>query len=62
MDPSFSPMILTVLKHYGLVLAVANIRGGGEFGKEWHLAGCRGVSVRKLPPHIEPFRQVQLLR
>jgi prolyl oligopeptidase len=30
--PSFTPHILTFLKHYGGVFAVANIRGGGEFG------------------------------
>lgn len=27
------------------ILAVPNIRGGGEFGKEWHLAGTRERKV-----------------
>ncbi|KAL5527147.1 hypothetical protein ACEPAG_5938 [Sanghuangporus baumii] len=40
-DPFFSVIFLTFLKHYHAVLAVPNIRGGGEFGEEWHLAGTR---------------------
>ncbi|KAF8883417.1 prolyl oligopeptidase [Infundibulicybe gibba] len=40
-DPFFSPTILTFLQKYGAILAVPNIRGGGEFGEKWHLAGCR---------------------
>ncbi|TFL05465.1 prolyl oligopeptidase [Pterulicium gracile] len=40
-NPFFSPSILTVLQKYGVVLAVPNIRGGAEFGEEWHLAGTR---------------------
>ncbi|KAF9558232.1 prolyl oligopeptidase [Agrocybe pediades] len=40
-DPFFSPVMLTMLRNYGAILAVPNIRGGGEFGEEWHLGGCR---------------------
>ncbi|KAN0088402.1 Prolyl oligopeptidase, N-terminal beta-propeller domain containing protein, partial [Tylopilus felleus] len=39
--PSFSPSILTFLKSYGALFALPNIRGGGEFGEEWHNAGIR---------------------
>jgi prolyl oligopeptidase len=36
--PSFSPATLVWLEMGG-IYAVANIRGGGEYGKEWHEAG-----------------------
>ncbi|OAV90084.1 hypothetical protein PTTG_07951 [Puccinia triticina 1-1 BBBD Race 1] len=38
--PFFSPAFMTFVAHYGGVLAVPNIRGGGEYGEDWHLAGC----------------------
>lgn len=41
LSPSFSPTILTLIKAYGAVYALPNIRGGGEFGEEWHLAGTK---------------------
>jgi prolyl oligopeptidase len=44
--PFFSPSILTAIHAYGFVLAVPNIRGGGEFGEEWYLAGTRERKVR----------------
>jgi prolyl oligopeptidase len=64
--PFFSPSILTAMHAYGFVLAVPNIRGGGEFGEEWHLAGTRESKVRRLNAWeklvIENAYQGKLLR
>ncbi len=38
MRPRFSRHTVAWLRHGG-VFAMANIRGGGEFGEEWHLGG-----------------------
>ena len=45
--PFFSSSILTAMHAYGFVLAVPNIRGGGEFGEDWHLAGTRERKVSR---------------
>ena len=37
-DPAFLPRVLTWLD-LGGVYAVAHVRGGGELGEDWHLAG-----------------------
>ncbi|KAG8809530.1 hypothetical protein FRC17_003398 [Serendipita sp. 399] len=40
-SPAFSATILTYIKAYDAIYVVANIRGGSEFGEEWHLAGTK---------------------
>jgi prolyl oligopeptidase len=44
--PAFSPSRMALLENNG-IYAVANIRGGGEFGEKWHEAGtkCRKQNV-----------------
>src|ERR1044072_1532979 len=38
MIPSYDPTLRVGLEHGG-VMAIANLRGGGELGEEWHRAG-----------------------
>jgi prolyl oligopeptidase len=40
MLPGFSPPVLAWMEQGGLY-ALANLRGGGEYGKEWHHAGIK---------------------
>ena len=40
LTPMFSPQWLVFIMKFGGILAIANIRGGGEYGDKWHKAGC----------------------
>ena len=41
LTPSFSPSRLVFLNDFSGVVAIPNIRGGGEYGQRWHDAGRR---------------------
>jgi prolyl oligopeptidase len=40
MQPAFSPALIAWVERGG-VYAVANLRGGGEYGRDWHEAGMK---------------------
>lgn len=39
-NPGFVPLRIALLEQ-GVIYASANIRGGGEYGKKWHIAGTK---------------------
>jgi len=39
LSPSFSAARLLFVQHYNGIIAIPNLRGGGEYGEDWHLAG-----------------------
>jgi prolyl oligopeptidase len=38
-QPTFSVFRVVFMSHYDIGLAIPNIRGGGEYGEDWHNAG-----------------------
>ncbi|THH29785.1 hypothetical protein EUX98_g4400 [Antrodiella citrinella] len=50
--PFFSAFVLTFLQMYGAILAVPSIRGGGEFGEDWHQATIREKKVNSFNDFI----------
>ena len=51
MTPAFSTADAVVLENGGVV-AVANIRGGGEYGRDWHMAATREGKQRSFDDFI----------
>ncbi|CAL8084840.1 unnamed protein product [Orchesella dallaii] len=39
MLPQFNPYRAFLLQNFNVVIAIPNLRGGGEYGKNWHLGG-----------------------
>ncbi|WAR60631.1 hypothetical protein PtB15_9B570 [Puccinia triticina] len=52
LSPFFAAPYLCFIAHYGGVFAVPNIRGGGEYGEGWHLAG----SLEKKQNGLDDFQ------
>ncbi|KAJ3476788.1 hypothetical protein NLI96_g10914 [Meripilus lineatus] len=52
MDPEYNPAYVTFMQKYDGILAVPNLRGGGEFGKKWHDAGKRENKVKSVDDFI----------
>ncbi len=44
LDPGFNPVLLAWLERGG-IFAVAHVRGGGEYGEDWHTAGQKGTKL-----------------
>ncbi|XP_062890055.1 prolyl endopeptidase-like [Mobula hypostoma] len=42
LSPYYNVSYLIYIRHLGGILAVANLRGGGEYGETWHQAGILG--------------------
>ena len=47
LTPAFSPANL-VWMEMGGIYAVPNLRGGGEYGEDWHQAGHEGAQAKRV--------------
>jgi prolyl oligopeptidase len=50
-NPRFSPTLLAWLERGG-VFAVAHVRGGGEYGEDWHKAGQKATKMNTIRDFI----------
>ena len=44
LDPGFNPVLLAWLERGG-IYATGHVRGGGEYGEDWHKAGQKGTKL-----------------
>ncbi|CCW70091.1 unnamed protein product [Phytomonas sp. Hart1] len=54
--PYFSPYAFVILQNFRGVMAIPNIRGGGEYGEEWHDAGRRANKQNSFTDFIESVK------
>jgi prolyl oligopeptidase len=57
-EPRFAATMLTLLEDGG-VYAVCHVRGGGEFGEDWHLAGMKATKPNTYRDLIDCARYLQ---
>jgi prolyl oligopeptidase PreP (S9A serine peptidase family) len=43
--PRYNALQLAFIREFGAIVAVAGVRGGGEYGSRWHMAGCNNNGV-----------------
>jgi prolyl oligopeptidase len=51
LEPDFNPTLRAWLERGG-VYATAHVRGGGEYGEAWHLAGTKGRKARAVEDYL----------
>lgn len=59
LTPSFSPSRIVFLNDMNGVIAIPNIRGGGEYGQEWHDGGRRANKQNCFTDFIAAIRYLQ---
>ncbi len=59
-DPDFRPDTIGMLQQ-GAVLAEAHVRGGGEFGESWHLAGKEATKPNTWRDFIASVRALEAM-
>lgn len=60
-DASFAPSRLAFLERGGII-AIAHVRGGGEYGEEWHLAGKDANKINTVTDFIDCAKWLEAQR